>query len=125
MKYSVSFMGLLFCQLLAAQYNYPKTPEIPVTDDYFGTKITDNYRWLEDLKSPEVQSWFKAQSDFSHQVIDKIPNREFLFNRMKQIQEMAGDSYGTPIQRGKFYFYKKPRKTESSQSFIQEILIQE
>ncbi|WP_407510852.1 prolyl oligopeptidase family serine peptidase [Elizabethkingia anophelis] len=110
MKYSVSFMGLLFCQLLAAQYNYPKTPEIPVTDDYFGTKITDNYRWLEDLKSPEVQSWFKAQSDFSHQVIDKIPNREFLFNRMKQIQEMAGDSYGTPIQRGKFYFYKKTKK---------------
>lgn len=103
-------MGLFFCQLLAAQYNYPKTPEIPVTDDYFGTKITDNYRWLEDLKSPEVQSWFKAQSDFSHQVIDKIPNREFLFNRMKQIQEMAGDSYGTPIQRDKFYFYKKTKK---------------
>ena len=110
MKYSVSLVGLLFCQLLAAQYNYPKTPEIPVTDDYFGTKITDNYRWLEDLKSPEVQSWFKAQSDFSHQIIDKIPNREFLFNRMKQIQEMAGDSYGTPIQRGKFYFYKKTKK---------------
>ncbi|MCL1680405.1 prolyl oligopeptidase family serine peptidase [Elizabethkingia miricola] len=110
MKYSASLMGLFFCQLLAAQYNYPKTPEIPVTDDYFGTKITDNYRWLEDLKSPEVQSWFKAQSDFSHQVIDKIPNREFLFNRMKQIQEMAGDSYGTPIQRDKFYFYKKTKK---------------
>jgi prolyl oligopeptidase len=103
---------LLLSQIGFAQYNYPKTPEKPVTDDYFGTKITDNYQWLEDLKSPEVQTWFKAESDYSHSIIDKIPSRETLYNRMKQVQEMGGDSYSYAKQRGNLYFYLKTKKNE-------------
>ncbi|MCQ9639938.1 prolyl oligopeptidase family serine peptidase [Chryseobacterium sp. WG14] len=103
---------LLVSQIGFAQYNYPKTPERPVTDDYFGTKITDNYQWLEDLKSPEVKTWFKAESDYSHTIIDKIPNRDALYNRMKQVQEMGGDSYGYAKQRGNSYFYIKTKKNE-------------
>jgi Prolyl oligopeptidase, N-terminal beta-propeller domain len=33
----------------------------PVTEEYFGTKVTDPYRWLENLNEPDVQKWFKAQ----------------------------------------------------------------
>ena len=33
----------------------PTVEAIPVTDNYFGTKIVDNYRWLEDANSPETQ----------------------------------------------------------------------
>lgn len=110
---NVFLTGCLFLsQIGFAQYSYPKTPEKPVTDDYFGTKITDNYQWLEDLKSPEVQTWFKAESDYSHTIIDKIPNRETLYHRMKQVQEMGGDSYSYAKQRGNFYFYLKTKKNE-------------
>lgn len=110
---NIFLTGCLFLsQISYAQYNYPKTPEIPVTDDYFGTKITDNYQWLENLKSPEVQTWFKAESDYSHIIIDKIPNRETLYNRMKQVQEMGGDSYSYAKQRGNLYFYIKTKKNE-------------
>lgn len=110
---NVFLTGCLFLsQIGFAQFNYPKTPEKPATDDYFGTKITDNYQWLEDLKSPEVKTWFKAQSDYSHIIIDKIPNRDALYNRMKQVQEMGGDSYGYATQRGNLYFYIKTKKNE-------------
>ncbi len=102
----------LLSQITFAQYNYPNTPEKSVTDDYFGTKITDNYQWLEDLKSPEVKNWFKAQSDYSHSVIDKIPNRDELYKGMKQIQEMGGDTFSYAKQRGNFYFYTKTKKNE-------------
>jgi len=105
--------GLFLSQVIPAQYNYPSTPEKAVVDNYFGTKITDNYRWLEDLKSPDVQSWFKAQSEFSNTIIDKIPNREELFNRMKEVQEMNGDSFGVIKQRKNLYFYAKTKKHES------------
>ena len=71
--------------MIFAQYDYPKTPEKAVVDDYFGTKITDNYRWLEDSNSPEVQKWFKDESDFSHRIINKIPNRDELFKQMKSM----------------------------------------
>lgn len=51
-------MLVIAAQNLKAQFSYPATKEIPVVDDYFGTKVTDNYRWLEDLKDPNVQNWF-------------------------------------------------------------------
>jgi prolyl oligopeptidase len=103
---------LIFSLESKAQYNYPATKQIAVTDTYFGTKITDNYRWLEDLNQPEVQTWFKAQANFSNDIIGKIKGRDTLFNRMKQIQKMGGDLYGTILQRGDNYFYTKTKKEE-------------
>ncbi|MBL7878718.1 MAG: S9 family peptidase, partial [Chryseobacterium gambrini] len=105
--------GLFLSQIISAQYNYPATPEKVVVDDYFGTKITDHYRWLEDIKNPEVKKWFKSQSDFSHTVIDKIPHREDLYRRMKEVQEMNGDSFDVIYQRGNTYFYTKTKKSEN------------
>lgn len=107
MKYYFLLISALSAQLFSAQYKYPATPERPVVDDYFGTKITDNYRWLEDNQTPEVQSWFKAQADFSSAVINRIPSRSVLFKKMKEIQQMGGDSYGGITRNGKTYFYTK------------------
>ncbi|UMQ41331.1 prolyl oligopeptidase family serine peptidase [Chryseobacterium sp. Y16C] len=105
--------GLFLSQIISAQYNYLVTPEKAVVDDYFGTKITDNYRWLEDLKNPEVEKWFKSQSDFSHSLINKIPHREDLYKRMKEVQEMNGDSFDAIFQRQNTYFYTKTKKNEN------------
>ena len=112
---NTTFAVLVFIttHITQAQYIYPATPERPVTDDYFGTKITDSYRWLEDMKSPEVQTWFKDQSDFSNEVIKKIPGRDGLFRRMKEIQALGGDSYGYVKQSGENYYYTKNKKEES------------
>ncbi|PJJ63014.1 prolyl oligopeptidase family serine peptidase [Chryseobacterium geocarposphaerae] len=105
--------GLFLSQIISAQYNYPVTPEKAVVDDYFGTKIIDNYRWLEDLKNPEVEKWFKSQSDFSHSIINKIPHREDLYKRMKEVQEMNGDSFDAIFQRQNTYLYTKTKKNEN------------
>jgi prolyl oligopeptidase len=113
MKNILLTAGLFLSQIISAQYNYPVTPEKAVVDDYFGTKITDHYRWLEDLKNPEVEKWFKSQSDFSHSVINKIPHREDLYKRMKEVQEMNGDSFDAIFQRQNTYFYTKTKKNEN------------
>lgn len=105
--------GLFLSQIIFAQYTYPTTPEKAVVDDYFGTKITDNYRWMEDLTNPEVQSWFKNQSDYSNSIISKIPHREDLFNRMKEVQKMNGDTFGSVLERQNVYFYTKTKKDEN------------
>ncbi|HET6226463.1 MAG TPA: S9 family peptidase, partial [Bacteroidia bacterium] len=104
------FIFLCSYLVVNAQYNYPVTPQHPVVDNYFGTQITDNYRWLEDMKNPEVQTWFKEQSNFSDAILSKINGRDELFNRMKQIQNMYGDRYDNVIQRGGTYFYAKQKK---------------
>ncbi len=108
----VLFLIFYFAQITNAQYKYPNTLEHPIVDNYFGTKIIDNYRWLEDMDKPEVQTWFKEQSDFSNSIINKINGRDELFTHMKEIQGMYGDICDNVIQRGDIYFYTKQKKGE-------------
>lgn len=53
--------GLLPCSIVSAQYKYPPTREVPVTDHSFNIKVEDPYRWMEDMDHAGTQQWFKAQ----------------------------------------------------------------
>ncbi len=49
-------------------FTLPTPPEVqstPVTDDYFGTKIVDNYRWLEDEKSEATQAYIDVENGYT------------------------------------------------------------
>ena len=56
----------------------PKAPVHEAEDEYFGTKIKDPYRWMENIKQdPEAQRWLKAQADFaSTSIIPILRNSE-------------------------------------------------
>ncbi|SOU85828.1 prolyl oligopeptidase family serine peptidase [Tenacibaculum dicentrarchi] len=85
--------------------NYPKTAKKPIVDDYFGTKITDNYRWLEDDKSTETENWVKAENDVTFNYLSKIPYREQLKDRLSELWNY--EKLGTPFKEGDYtYFYK-------------------
>lgn len=51
---------------------YPKTTKKPVTDTYFNTEITDNYRWLEDDKSHDTAAWVQAQNKVTFNYLEQI-----------------------------------------------------
>jgi prolyl oligopeptidase len=42
--------------------SYPSARRADVIDDYFGTRVADPYRWMEDLASPELKEWIDAQN---------------------------------------------------------------
>jgi len=65
----------------------PVAPVRPVTDDYYGTKIVDSYRYMENLQDPEVQAWMKAQNDYTRAVLARIPGREKLLARIEQLDQ--------------------------------------
>lgn len=84
---------------------YPKTKKIAVVDDYFGNKITDNYRWLEDDKSPETMAWVTAQNKVTYGYLDQIPFRNKLKSRMEKIWNF--EKISAPFKEGDAtYFYK-------------------
>lgn len=112
-KTAFALLAFITSQASQAQYKYPATPERPVVDDYFGTKINDSYRWLEDMNNPEVQKWFKDESDYTNSIVKTISGRDALFNRMKEIQALSGDQYGTIRQVGDIYYYTKNKKKEN------------
>jgi prolyl oligopeptidase len=65
----------------------PVAPVRPVTDDYYGTNIVDSYRYMENLKDPEVQAWMKAQDDYTRAALASIPGRSQLLARIQQLDQ--------------------------------------
>ncbi len=84
---------------------YPKTKKVDVVDDYFGTKVPDPYRWLENDTSAETKEWVKAENKVTFDYLSKIPFRDKIKNRLKQIINYPKVS--TPFKSGDLYFYYK------------------
>ena len=78
-------LAVIGCDFAIAQSKLPDTPVREVTDDYFGTKVTDPYRWLESTNDPEVTAWMKAQNDYTRRILARIPGRDQLMDRIKAL----------------------------------------
>src|SRR6185436_14405747 len=89
------------------QLNYPETRRVDQTDQFFGVKVPDPYRWLEaDIhESPEVAEWTKEQNGMARKYLDAIPQRHAIENRLTELCNY--ERYGTPLQKGGKYFFTK------------------
>jgi len=89
MRTKLSTAAILMCALLgnAADQAPPPlaTPKRPVTDDYNGTKVTDDYRWLEQASDPEVREWSSAQNARTRAYLDRLPMRPAIAERLAQL----------------------------------------
>jgi prolyl oligopeptidase len=71
--------------LLAAGLTYRVAPSGPVVDEYFGRKVADPYRWMEDLDSPEVKSWVEAENGLTFGYLKALPQREAIRKRLTDL----------------------------------------
>jgi prolyl oligopeptidase len=102
------------CTLRAAdKLTQPVAPVRPITDNYFGTVVTDNYRWMEDLKSPEVQNWVKAQAAYTEAYLRKLPGRDALVKRIESLDNAAAPVSDVALKGG-YYFYLKTNPTDQT-----------
>jgi prolyl oligopeptidase len=84
---------------------YPVTRKTDTIDTYFGTKIPDPYRWLEDDKSAETGAWVKEQNNVTFDYLAKIPFRNKLKERLTKIWNF--EKVSSPFKKGKNYFFYK------------------
>jgi len=84
---------------------YPASKKVEVVDDYFGTKVPDPYRWLEDENSAETKAWVDAQNAVTFAYLDKIPYREKLKARLTELFNYP--RVNAPFRRGDTYFFSK------------------
>ena len=84
---------------------YPKTTKTPVIDTFFGTAVTDNYRWLEDDRSAETEDWVKAENKVTFDYLSKIPYREQLKDRLTELWNY--EKVGTPYKEGGYTYFSK------------------
>ena len=89
----------------------PPSPPVaavkPVTDDYYGTKIVDPYRFMENLKDPEVQAWMKAQNDYTRAVLAGIPGRQKLLGRIRELDQSVPQVAATPLPGDLYLIWKQ------------------
>ena len=108
----------LFCQAVAQDRSALPPPPVarvrPVVNDYFGTKVTDPYRYMESLNNPEMAGWMKAQNEYTRSVLGRIPGRNELLARIEQLDESVPARVGGIVRlaTGR-YFYLKSLSKES------------
>lgn len=84
---------------------YPETKKKDQVDAFFGTKISDPYRWLEDDLSKETKNWVEIQNKVTFEYLDQIPFRDKLKNQLTELWNY--EKISAPFKEGNFtYFYK-------------------
>ncbi|WP_238321139.1 prolyl oligopeptidase family serine peptidase [Flavobacterium saliperosum] len=84
---------------------YPETKKIEHTDTYFGTKINDPYRLLEDDRSAETGAWVKAQNEVTYGYLKQIPFRDAIKARMEKLWNY--EKISAPFKEGNYTYYYK------------------
>ena len=84
---------------------YPVTAKGNTVDTYFDHKVADPYRWLEDDRSKETESWVKAQNKVTFDYLAQIPYREQIKQQMADLWNY--EKISSPFKEGDYtYFYK-------------------
>lgn len=90
-----------------------------VVDDYFGTKVADPYRWLENDTSAATMAWVEAERALTNEYLSHIPIRETIKNRLTEIADY--ERYGVPSKRfGKYFFSKNDGLQNQSVYYVQD-----
>lgn len=102
-KFSFLFLSISLCLNMASQA--PKTKKVTQTDDYFGKKVEDPYRWLEDDNSEETKAWVKEENQYTNAYLEKIPFREKVKKRLTDMWNYGKES--PPFKKGDRFFWFK------------------
>jgi prolyl oligopeptidase len=120
--FSQSYWFVLFAALLFLSMSFriqsqtsestalrqPAAPIHNVTDTYFGVSVQDPYRYMEDLKNPDVSGWIKAQADYTEQVLAAIPGRSRILDRMRELDASVPERVNiVQVLPGPVIFYEK------------------
>ena len=93
---------------LAAQqgpYKYPAAKKVNQVDDFFGTKIADPYRGLEDSDSADTRAWIDAENKVTFAYLDQIPERAAIKARLTKLWDY--ERYGVPSREGPWYIFSR------------------
>ena len=103
--FTVISIAAMITQSEAQSDKYPKTKKVDTVDVYFGTKVSDPYRWLEDDNSKETAEWVKQENAVTYDYLSKIPFREKVKTRLTQLWNY--EKISAPVKHGAYYYFYK------------------
>lgn len=110
-------VGLALCSIDAihAQLKPQPAPEKVVTDEYFGTKLEDPYRYLENLEDPTVVEWMKSNASYAKAKINEVPERNNIIKKLQEFDKRKESVVNNlKITENDNYFYLKRKANEEN-----------
>jgi prolyl oligopeptidase len=89
----------------------PKAKVEAVTDNLYGHKIVDPYRYLEDGSNPDTQQYVHDELAYTRSILDPLPGRAQIEQRLTEL--LAIGSIGTPQIGGNYYFHTRREGTQN------------
>ena len=98
---------LFYCLFLLfintyGQIRYPETKKVIQEDIYFGTKVVDSYRWLEDDNSDETKKWVDEQNNLTFSFLEKTSSKNKIKDRLTKVWNFSRMS--VPFKEGGLIF---------------------
>lgn len=90
---------------VSVNLNYPETEKIDTIENYFGTEISDPYRWLEDDNSTETANWVSEQNKVTNSYLDNIDFKEEIKARLTALEDY--EKISAPFKQGDYYYFSK------------------
>lgn len=84
---------------------YPQTKKVDTVDVYFGTKVPDPYRWLENDTAKATADWVAAQNEVTFGYLKNITFRDAVRKRLDELQNF--ERISAPQKHGDYYYYSK------------------
>jgi prolyl oligopeptidase len=102
--------------------NQPIAPIEPVTDNYFGTDVVDNYRYMENFNDPAVQQWVRATADYTIETLSQLPERDAFFDRMRELDgSVPAKVYGIMrLANGNIFYLKIEAQDDVAKLYMRE-----
>jgi prolyl oligopeptidase len=98
---------------------YPPTAKVDQVDTYFGTRVADPYRWLEDDNAPATREWVAAQNRLTFAQLERIPFRAALLERVRTLTNYP--KYSAPFrQHGRVFFTKNDGLQNQAVLYVQD-----
>ena len=90
----------------AKKIKYPQAPREITIDEYFGIKVEDPYRPLENDTADVTLEWVKAENAVTNEYLSKIPYREDFKKRLEKLNNFEKLGLPSKEKDGYYYFYK-------------------
>ncbi len=93
----------------------------PVTYNYFGTTLTDPYAYFENLKSPEVQHFFREQADYTNAVLSRLgPGRDAIRRDVARLIDAGTAVNIAAVAGGYLFYFERPAGVNDARLMVRD-----
>ncbi|WP_324672719.1 prolyl oligopeptidase family serine peptidase [Hymenobacter sp. GOD-10R] len=98
---------------------YPQAKKVDTVNTYFGTKVPDPYRWLENDQAADTKAWVQAENKVTQGYLAQIPYRDAIRKRLETLWNY--EKFGAPFKEGKYTYFTKNTGLQSQSAVYRQV----